>query len=381
MKSAAARRRRLALAGVAGVAVAAGIAVGAHNDGGGEPPATASEAPECPAEVVADPARLAGQMVIVRMEAVATDGLLRRIRRGKISGVILFPPAGSTPETVAGQVGSLRAAAAKAGAPAPLVMIDQEGGEVKRLPGLAPDLSPAQIASRGEAVARSQGEATGRELAALGVDVDLAPVLDLPASSDSFIAPRAFGAKPAVVARVGAAFAEGLEAEGVAATAKHFPGLGAAAVNTDLAPSTVGATRAQLEPGLEPFRAAAAAEIDLVMVSNALYPAYDANHPASQSPRVIGSLLRGRLGYEGVVVTDDLGAGALVKAGIGEAQAAVRAAGAGADLLLFALSDGDRARTALTRALRRGELDRDALIDSCARTTALRERLATSAPR
>ncbi len=234
------------------------------------------------------------------------------------------------------------------------------------------------MAERGVTAARKQGQATGRALAALGIDVDLAPVLDLPASSDAFIAPRAFGVEPTAVASIGSAFAGGLEAEGVAATAKHFPGLGAAPVNTDLAPSAVEATRAELEPELEPFRAAVAAGFDLVMVSNAVYSAYD-DLPASQSRRVVTGLLRGELGYGGAVVTDDLGAGALAGSGIDEAQAAVGAAKAGADLLLFALSDGGAARTALLRALRRGDLDRDRLLASCARSTALRQRLATSA--
>ncbi len=170
-----------------------------------------------------------------------------------------------------------------------------------------------------------------------------------------------------------------MQQRGVAATAKHFPGLGLATENTDLAPSAIDASRAELEAGLEPFRAAIEAGFELVMIANATYPALDPELPASQSRRVIEGLLRRRLGYRGVVITDDLGAGALTGAGLDEGEAAVGAARAGADLLLFALSDGAAAREALVRAIRSGELDRDAVVASCARTTALRARLAGEA--
>jgi beta-N-acetylhexosaminidase len=201
-------------------------------------------------------------------------------------------------------------------------------------------------------------------------------VLDLPSSTESFIASRTFGSDPEQVSGTGTAFADGLQRQGVAATAKHFPGLGAAVVNTDEAPSTIDASRAELADGLEPFRAAIQRQVALTMVSNATYAAYDESRPASQSRRVIEGLLRRKLGFEGVVITDDLGAGALAGAGIGEAEAAVGAAAAGADLLLFALSDGSQARAALLRALRGGELDRAGLVESCERVRALRARFA-----
>jgi beta-N-acetylhexosaminidase len=372
-RAAAARRRLLALAAIAAGAAVAGAIVGAARDGE-DGSRSAAPPPACPAQIADDPRRLAGQMLIVRMEATATEGLRRRVRRGMIGGVILFPPAGTRPSELRGEIDSLREAAGRTGVPQPLVMIDQEGGEVKRLPSLPPDLSPARIAAEGEAIAFEQGQSTGAELAAIGIDVDLAPVLDVPTSADAFIASRAFGSDPTGVASAGVGFGSGLQAARVGATAKHFPGLGGATVNTDLAPSTIEATRAELRAALEPFRAAIAGGFDLVMVANATYPAYDPQRIASQSPRVIEDLLGRRLGFDGAVVTDDLGAQALVQAGIGEAEAAVRAAGAGADLLLFAQSDGGAAGDALVRALRRGELERETLIGACARSSALRER-------
>ncbi len=379
------RRRRIALAAVAALALAAGIVVASGDGGGSDPPedspaadgvSPVAEAPQCPAEIASDPRRLAGQMLIVRMEATATDALRRRLSTGEIGGVILFPPDGADPAALGGQVAELRQAAAKAGAPAPLVAIDQEGGEVERLPGLPPEHSPAEIALDGARAARTEGQDTGRALSELGIDVDLAPVLDVPGVEGAFIASRAYSDDPAEVARLGATFGTAMQDQGVAATAKHFPGVGLAVENTDLGASAIDASEAELEPGLVPFEAAIDAGFELVMVSNATYPALDPKRPASQSRRVVEGLLRERLGFDGAVITDDLGAGALVGAGLDEGEAAVGAARAGADLLLVALTEGTQASDALVRAIRGGELERERLLSSCARTTALRERLA-----
>jgi len=370
------RRRQLALAAVACTAAVAGALVGSLADDEQQPPRDAASAPVvCPPAVAADPRRLTGQMLVVRMEGSATGDLRRRARRGEIGGVVLFPPLDTATSALRAQVEALRKAAAAGGAPAPLVTIDQEGGEVKRLPAAPPARTPPELGTAGPTAARAEGRATGRALARLGINVDLAPVLDMPVS-DAFIGSRAFAADPETVSAVGIAFGQGLQHAGVAATAKHFPGLGRAVTNTDLAPSAVGATRAELRTDLAPFRAAAAAGLELVMVSNAVYPAFDRASPASLSPTLIQALLRDRLGYRGVVISDDLGAGALTGMGIGEGAAAVRAARAGVDLLLFALSDGSEAHRSLRRALRSGRLGRRTLLASCARTTELRARLA-----
>jgi beta-N-acetylhexosaminidase len=372
-----AARRRHALIAVAAVAAVIGAVVGAGAGGGGGggrgggsgttdiPTPSAA----CPAEIASSAKRLAGAVLMVRMEDTATDTLLRLARQGELGGVILFPSAGVTPSALGDEVGKLTRTARRAGYPEPLVATDQEGGDVKRLPDEPPDLAPDAIANSGGA--RAEGLDTGNALAGLGIDVDLAPVLDL-GEPGSFVASRTFGDDPSRVASLGVAFADGLTDGGVAATAKHFPGLGLATEDTDTGPSIVDASRADLARGLKPFRAAIDASIPLIMVANATYSAYDPDRPATLSSRVIGGLLRGRLGYEGVVVTDDLGAGALAGAGIHEAEAAVAAARAGADLLLFALDDGAAARRALVAAVRRGNIDRRGLVDSCARLAGLR---------
>jgi beta-N-acetylhexosaminidase len=374
-----ARRRRNLLLALGAAAAVAGVIVGAGtggDDGGGsadDAERARTPPPSCPAEIASDPRRLAGSAVVVRMEDTATDDLVALARRGELGGVILFPSAGIAPGALADEVDRLRDAAREEGFPEPLVLIDQEGGAVKRLPTEPPEIAPAEMArADGAETARAQGLATGRALARVGIDVDLAPVLDL-GTPGSFVAERTFGADPGEVSELGVAFAAGLEQAGVAATVKHFPGLGEASANTDLGSSLVDAARRQLDPGLRPFRAAIEASVPLVMLSNATYAAYDADHPASLSPRVVHSLLR-PMGFSGVVITDDLGAGAIVAAGLDEGEAAVAAARAGADLLLFALTDGAAAREALTAAQRGDPGLRASLTGACDRVSALRDR-------
>ncbi|HEX2468171.1 MAG TPA: glycoside hydrolase family 3 N-terminal domain-containing protein [Solirubrobacterales bacterium] len=312
-------------------------------------------------------------MLMLRFDGTATPELLRAARRGEIGGVILFPPSGLPQATVRGAIARLQRASREGGNPPLVVATDQEGGDVKRLAEGPPRSSPPELAGAGPDAAQAEGRATGRYLRELGINVDLAPVLDL-GLPESFVASRTFGADPASVATLGVAFAEGLEEAGVAATAKHFPGLGRAIANTDLGQSVVERSRRELAPGLEPFRAAVGATVPLVMTSNATYPAYDPERPASLSA-VITRLLRSELGFNGVVITDDLLAGGIAGAGYAPAEAAVAAARAGADLLLFARLPAPEALPALVAAQRRGTLDPNALRGSCARNLALRQSL------
>jgi beta-N-acetylhexosaminidase len=316
--------------------------------------------------------RLAGMKLMVRWDGASDRGLEDRVRDGLVGGVILFP----TVDPVSGEVdvGSLRASvrrlqavAQRAHEPPLLVATDQEGGTVKRFPAGPPGRAPADLET--PASAHREGAATGRYLRGVGVNVDLAPVLDL-AHPGSAMGSRSFGPDPAAVSRLGSAFAAGLQDQGVAATAKHFPGLGRSAISTDESSSAIDASRADLRSDLQPFEAAADAGVDLVMVGLASYPAYGAQGPAALSRPVVQGLLRGRLGYEGVVITDDLGAGALTESA---PRAAVTATAAGADVLLFALERNPRVLDALTGAVRRGQINAADLRSSCARLIALRE--------
>ena len=319
---------------------------------------------------------LIGQKLMVRMEGTATRGLIRAARDGEIGGVILFPPPDQPPGELRDQISRLQEAARDGGLPELLVSIDQEGGEVKRLPDGPPDRSPPELSAPGdEAAARRAGRETGRYLARIGINVDLAPVLDVPSSSLSFVAARTFGTDPKVVAANGVAFAEGLSRAGVIPAVKHFPGLGRAVANTDFGPSEIDAPRGNLDVDLAPFREAIARKIPMVMVGHAVYTALDRDNPATLSEAIIGALLRGELGFDGVVISDDLGAGA-VQAAASERDAAVAAAGAGIDVLLYAgTEDAAPAEAALREALRKGELDRAALERSLVRIGRLKDSL------
>ena len=362
------RRRRLAAAAAAIAVVVVAVLIARAGAGEDDDPAPAPD----PLAGVGDD-ELVGQRIMVRMGARATPELLRSARRGVIGGVILFPPTGAEPAAVSTEVKRLQRAAAQGGNPPLLVATDQEGGEVKRFPDAPPRLSPSQLGADGDAAtAAAEGASTGEFLAGVGANVDLAPVLDVPAPG-SFISSRAFSDDPGVVADVGVSFADGLADAGVAATAKHFPGLGDATVNTDLAASVVDVSRAQLREGLEPFEAAIAAGIGLVMVSNATYPAIDPDAPAGISRRVVDGELRERLGFGGVVITDDLEAPSIAGL-LAPPEAGLAAARAGADVLLFATgADADPVHRRLLAALQRGLLDRGAVEDSYLRIANLKE--------
>ena len=378
-RRAAYRRRRLralgliaALAAIAGAAVGSGA--GSEGGGGAQPVASFCD-PER-----SDLARAAGQGVMVRMELRATDELRRQARSGEIGGVVLFPPEDARGERLAAEIAALQEEAARGGNPPLLVAIDQEGGIVERLPALAPQLSPYTLAQNDDPrSARLEGRAAGFQLHELGVNVDLAPVLDVPESAEHWMTPRAFGSTPEQVSRLGLRFAGGLQSEGVAATAKHFPGLGRAPENTDYAPTTVDASARELRADMEPFAAAVRRGVRLVMMSSAAYPTLGSRDPAVLSPQVVGGELRERLGFDGVVISDDLLAPAVATAA-DRSEAAVRAAAAGVDVLLFARKHVRGVAAALVRAVQAGELDEAAVRASCARVESLKRELAAERP-
>jgi beta-N-acetylhexosaminidase len=327
--------------------------------------------------------RLAGQSIIGKLSRDGPDRqLLQQVRKGRIGGVIV---AAADEEALTQQVSQLQSVAADGGNPELLVLIDQEGGEVKRLPG-PPDTPPQELGEAGADAARSEGEATGNYLKGAGVNVDLAPVLDveLPQTADT-IASRTFSDDPAVVSEVGTAFIEGMQGTGIAATAKHFPGMGPATVNTDFAPTTIAARDETLAAALEPFQAAVDAGVKLVMVSSATYPNYgpespsDPSKPASSVKAIVTGLLRDQLGFEGVIITDDLQSTAILTLGSSSA-AGVAALGAGCDLLLYGgnLAGTRQGLAAVVKAVKQDKLSRDQIQASYDRITALKTLLSAS---
>jgi len=305
-----------------------------------------------------------------------------RIRRGEAGGVLLFAGNGTDAATVRRLTDALQSIPRPQALDAPLlVMIDQEGGPVRRLRG-APEAGGGELARRPVAASRTAGDAAGRLLCRAGVNVNLAPVLDL-ARPGSVIAAqgRSLGAGPAAVARRGVAFARGMAPWGVLAAPKHFPGLGPATRTTDDVPVTLTTPRRVLQAADErPYRALIGQGVPFVMVGTAVYRAFG-NRPAALSGRVVEGELRERLGFDGVVVSDALDTPALAPYGDHRAVA-VRAAGAGVDLLLYA--DPAAARDAadgIARGLREGAVSHARAGESLERVLSLRRALAgTGAP-
>ncbi len=322
---------------------------------------------------------LAGTRVVTGFEGRhPPEDLRRMISAGEVSGVILFDGNVGGRRSVRGLTAELQAIPRPDGAQEPLlVTVDQEGGLVRRLPG-PPKPSAEEIGSRGARFAKRLGRATGKSLGGMGVNVDLAPVLDLGRQGRAIEGERrTFARKPAAVAALGGAFARGLAAGGIAATAKHFPGLGAARINTDNAVQRIRLSAAKLRRADErPFASFAGAGGALVMLSTAIYPALS-GEPASLSREIATGELRERLGFSGVSITDALGS-VSARAFGGPARTAVAAAAAGTDLVLFTdLGSAAKAHRALADGLRDGSLARPEFEASASRVLALR---ATASP-
>ena len=320
--------------------------------------------------------QMVGQRMVFAYDGLQPPPALRaRIRRGEAAGVIVFARNVSSPAQLRATMRDLQAIPRPRGLRAPLiVMTDQERGPVRRIPG-PPAVSTAQHG--GMNAARADGLATARTLRGAGVNVDLAPVADLGRPGTALRRERrTHGRSPRTVSDGVVAFTAGLRAGGVAATAKHFPGLGASRVNTDVASARINLPLATLRAVDEaPFQSLIDADIELVMLATAVYPAV-AQRPAALSSRWIKRELRGRLGFRGVTMTDDLGTPAV--AGYGSfARRALIAARAGVDIPLFVGSyrSGVVVADGLVAAVRRGQLRRAALKAAARRVLTLRKGL------
>jgi beta-N-acetylhexosaminidase len=317
--------------------------------------------------------QLAGQHVVAGFSGTSAPKALRsRIHRGELAGVILFGSNISSRSQLRKLTRALQKAVPK-GAPPLIVSIDQEGGQVKRLSG-APALSAAGMGAKNSAsYARHQGAATARNLRGVGVNVNLAPVLDV-ARSGSIMErqQRSFSRSAKRVARIGGAFARGLDANNVASTGKHFPGLGAARQNEDLHLNRIKASLKTLRAKDERPYTAQPGALKLVMLSTALYPTLGSG-PALFSKRIVKSELRGHVGFKGVTITDALDAPALHRYG-SLGRRGVLATKAGVDVLLYTGSGGGSV-DALVRAVRSGSISRAALRSSARRTLQLRASL------
>jgi beta-N-acetylhexosaminidase len=328
-----------------------------------------------PARDAAPPtlAQLVGQKLVVSMNGTTPSAsLLRRVRRGDVGGVIVHRFNFGSAAQLRRITRTLQAAGA--GRPRLLIAVDQEGGNVKTVPWAPPSLAPARMGLQ----ARDQGRRTGAALRALGVNVDLAPVADVPGSRASAVyrQGRTWSFDAEETARRVEEFALGLHGARELATVKHFPGLGRARRNTDRALVRIAAPSGRLAPGLTPFRRAIRSGVPLVMLSNAIYDAYDPVNAAGWSRAISTTLLRGELGFTGVSITDSLDGAARVR-GIPPNGLAIGAANAGTDLILLTGSEAATrdVHTALLRAAQRGRIGRATLESSYRRILRLKARL------
>ena len=301
---------------------------------------------------------------------VVSPELRGKLDRGEAGATIVFKrnlviapaPAGGagTERCDLDALGALTAALSRRapdGTPA-LVAVDQEGGPVQRVrepatrwPAMA--AHDRFAAPEDTAIAEAVGRAIGDELAALGFDIDFAPVLDVHTNpANPIIGDRAFGRDPEVVARRALAFARGLAEAGMLACGKHFPGHGDTATDSHLELPRIDHDWDRLERvELLPFQRAAAAGLPMIMTAHVVFAALDPGRPATLSEPVMTGLLRGRLGYRGVIVSDDLDMRA-ISATMGAGVAAVAAVRAGCDALLLCKDEDNQAEAhaALIRA-------------------------------
>lgn len=319
--------------------------------------------------------KLAGERIVYGFEGRhAPRQLLRNIHRGRLAGVIVYGANIKSRHQLRRLARRLQHARPK-GAPPLLIMLDQEGGRVKRLDG-PPYRSAAELGhANSKRLARHDGRDTARSLRGVGVNVDLAPVFDVARRGTIMRAQqRSYGGRARRVSRIGGAFASGLAAGRVAATAKHFPGLGLARDNQDWKANRIRASRHTLRHVDErPYRSLRGRR-RMVMIGSASYPSLD-RRPAVFSRRIVTGELRRRLGFKGVSMTDSLDTAGLHASGT-SGDRAVRSARAGVDLLfLYDDGDGRSAQRAIAEAISNGSLNRAEAERSAARVLKLRKSL------
>lgn len=340
--------------------------------GSGDKAAPAASVPSEPPKVTASDL---GQLVISGIRGTrASSALKRRIRRGDVAGVIVMGNNIKSVSQVQSLTRSLRSAAQAGGQLPPLVLVDQEGGTVKRFASAAPSRSARSMSRLSLANIERAGRVTANDLEDRGVNVDLAPVADVVTKRGNFLGTRAFAGSAAQVGERACAFAAGLTGAGVGATLKHFPGLGAAGdVNTDDGSVRIDATKSQLSAGWTAYETCGNAPRTLAMIASAAYPRAYGSRQAVVNPAVYSDL-RGLIGTNGVIVTDALNAVAVKKI----RSIDVRAVSAGADLLLHMDErSAARATSRLRAAFKSGRIAQAEAADSVQRVKVLRRAFAT----
>lgn len=359
----------LALAGVGAVCAGVAIASGGEDS---KPSPRLSVAAQTAKSM--STAQLIGQRITTGyVGTTPPKSVLRAVRAGRVGGVILFTNNMPSPMVAKRAIDKLQRWAKAGGMPPLFVMIDQEGGIVQRLPQLAPTRSPASI-GRSSDPARTglaQGRATGRALARYGFNVNLAPVVDVVKVKNSFLGNRSYSSSAKIVADAGCAFAAGNEAYDVAATFKHFPGLGRAGADTDFNDVTINASKTSIDADNKAYRQCPDTP-SMVMISSARYPRLGIDRPSSLVKKTYAMLAE--TGFKGLTITDALETPQFGP-GANTARSALKA---GADVLLWgqAWSVAMRARSRLLADVRAKRVTRSELIGGTTDLIELKSRIA-----
>ncbi|HET7577856.1 MAG TPA: beta-N-acetylhexosaminidase [Bacillales bacterium] len=322
-----------------------------------------------------------GQLVMVGINGTkANDQTRQLIQQYHVGGVILYGNNIQTPSQSVKLINQLKAINAKAENPLPLfISVDQEGGRVERMPDEIVNLpSNEKIGNVNDPhFSYKVGQLIGQELQDFGFNMDFAPVLDIRSrSAKSVIGDRSFSSDKQVVSRLGVATMRGIQSQNVVSVIKHFPGYGGATIDahTGLPKEKYGIDRL-MKTEWYPYQKAIAAGADTVMVTHILLPQLDSHFPASMSRSIITGMLRNKLGFDGVVITDDMTMGAIAKH-YSIDQAAVQAVKAGADIVLVSFHPDEQISVikALKHAVQNGDISEERINKSVERILRLKQK-------
>jgi beta-N-acetylhexosaminidase len=316
-----------------------------------------------------------GQMMMVSISGKSLSGeTLEWLKSRHIGGVILLGPNVESEDQVKELIESIQQEARKPGDPKLFIAVDQEGGIVSRFRFLETQIAQKDIKTSSEAFLI--GIERAKELRALGVNMNFSPVLDVASSTDDFIYSRAFNGDSTTVQTLGSALARGYKQGGIISVAKHFPGHGGTEADSHKTLPTLKGDSREWSDNLSPFISAIENNVPIIMSGHLKVLSQDDKYPASLSRKIITGILREELGYEGLIITDDLGMGAISN-NYKLTEAIVLAVAAGNDIILVVRNqeDHDEIFKALRRAVEVGIISKERIDESLLRILSLKEKI------